>query len=250
MHKVSRLLNRRESLPPTSRNFFLLTCRSLSSQITCIQLVLKPRSPKDIATQHWEDLNPTHKPITSGPPLPTTPSLHRQTMAILSFLTVLTAALPLANAHFGLEYPPWRFNTLAGDAPASYSQWNYPCAGVPSNVTGNNVTDWPLDGGSLVLDLHHPWTYLFVNLGVQINPGSTVSNFNMSLSGQTFWNVTGNGTLCIEKLQLPDGFKPKDGDRASIQVVTTDSGSALYNVSLCRDDVPIRTVCTKTRNLT
>ncbi|TLS27422.1 hypothetical protein PpBr36_04188 [Pyricularia pennisetigena] len=149
-------------------------------------------------------------------------------MAILPFLTVLTAALPLASAHFGLEYPSWRANTLAGDNE-NYSQWTYPCAGVPSNATGNNVTDWPLDGGSLVLDLHHPWTYLFVNLGVQINVGSTVSNFNYSLSGQTFWNVTGNGTLCIEKLQLPDGFKPKDGDRASIQVVTTDSGPALYN---------------------
>lgn len=30
-------------------------------------------------------------------------------------------------------------------------------AGVPSNA--GNRTDWPLTGGSLKLDLHHPWTY-------------------------------------------------------------------------------------------
>lgn len=149
-------------------------------------------------------------------------------------LLALAALTPLAAAHFGLTHPSWRADTLSDAAPARYSQWTYPCAGVMSNDTGVNVTDWPLDGGSVVLDLHHDWTYLHVNLGLLIgdDPRATVTSFNMSLTGPTFWNVTGKGTLFIEKLALPAGFTPREGQRASIQVVTPGAtGSALYNVS-------------------
>jgi hypothetical protein len=45
-------------------------------------------------------------------------------------------------------------------------------------------------------------------------------------------NTTGNGTLCIPKLTIPAGLA-KEGDNATLQVVTFDSmGAALYNVSL------------------
>lgn len=41
-------------------------------------------------------------------------------------LALLAAAAQLASAHFGLEYPVWRTDTLANeDGP--YSQWTYPC---------------------------------------------------------------------------------------------------------------------------
>ncbi|KAM7207237.1 hypothetical protein V8F20_002503 [Naviculisporaceae sp. PSN 640] len=140
-------------------------------------------------------------------------------------LAVLATA-QLATAHYGLLYPEWRFDTLSGDE--RYSQWEYPCAGVPGN-TGNR-TEWPLTGGSLKLELHHAWTYVFVNLGL----GENVTVFNYTLTPQLF-NTTGNGTFCLPELPLPANLTPKDGDQASLQVITTDyKGTALYN---CADIV-------------
>ncbi|KAK6335636.1 hypothetical protein TWF696_002403 [Orbilia brochopaga] len=145
-------------------------------------------------------------------------------MFVKAFLTV--AALTHAvQAHFGIDYPPWRNDSFEDP----YNQRIAPCAGI--NATGMyNRTEWPLDGGSLVLDLHHPWTYVFVNLGL----GTEVTTFNYTLT-PNFLNVTGNGTFCLPKIQLPETLMPTDGQNASIQVVTSGaSGAALYN---CADIV-------------
>ena len=57
--------------------------------------------------------------------------------------------------------------------------------------------------------------------------GGNSSNFNVSLTPE-FWNATGKGTLCIDKVSLP--ITVDDGALASLQVVTVgESGSALYN---------------------
>ena len=87
-----------------------------------------------------------------------------------------------------------------------------------------------MTGGALELELHHPWTYLFVNLG--LGGGNVSSNFNASLTPRLL-NVTGRGTLCLPSLPVPGGdAAPRDGQPATLQVVTSgDSGSALYNVS-------------------
>lgn len=134
----------------------------------------------------------------------------------------LVAAAQLATAHFGIEYPEWRADTLmVEDGP--YSQYDYPCANVPDG-TGNR-TQWPLSGGAVSLELHHAWTYVFVNLGL----GDNVTNFNISLTPE-FLNVTGNGTFCLPLLELPEGLVANNGTNASIQVVTVgQSGTALYN---------------------
>ncbi|CAP59795.1 uncharacterized protein PODANS_1_1270 [Podospora anserina S mat+] len=143
-------------------------------------------------------------------------------MALTTALALLASA-QVATAHFGIEYPTWRDNTLGSASTSNYSQWEYPCAGVPGDL--GNVTDWPLDGGSLVLDLHHEWTYIFVNLGL----GENVANFNYSLT-DPFLNSTGNGTLCIPKVTLPANLPIQDGSLASIQVVTLgEKGQSLYN---------------------
>lgn len=165
-----------------------------------------------------------------------------------------------ASAHFGLTYPAWRADTLTSDEDSGYSQWTYPCmcpsslsplslpyphprrpipkltihvfppktgAGVPADE--GPVTDWPISGGSLQLELHHDWTYVFVNLGL----GTNVTNFNVTLTPE-FWNATGSGTLCVPSLPL-DLEGVKDGQEASIQVVTVgDKGSALYNCANVR----------------
>ncbi|KAK1499044.1 hypothetical protein CCUS01_02665 [Colletotrichum cuscutae] len=153
-------------------------------------------------------------------------------------LVLALGAANFASAHFGLAYPSWRADTLSGTNLTGYSQWTYPCtvplfsqsllpsaprAGVPYGR--GNVTDWPLDGGSIELDLHHDWTYVFINLGLE--SGGNVTTHNITLTPQ-FWNATGSGTLCVEKLALPT--TAKDGQRGSIQVVTVgESGSGLYN---------------------
>lgn len=102
----------------------------------------------------------------------------------------------------------------------------FPGANV-NQTSATNRTLWPLTGGSLSLDLHHPWTYLFVNLGL----GTDYPTFNITLTQQLL-NETGNGTLCMPHIVLPASYTPSDGQNASIQVVTVgNSGSALYNVS-------------------
>ncbi|KAJ4164788.1 hypothetical protein LMH87_006449 [Akanthomyces muscarius] len=140
---------------------------------------------------------------------------------MLTKIALLLAASRAVTAHFGLTQPQWRADTLAAENEAKYSQWNYPCAGVPYGA--GNTTEWPLDGGSLELDLHHPWTYVFVNLGL----GGNTTNFNLTLTPD-LWNTTGRGTFCVDKLAVPAGIA--DGTRATLQVVTSGaSGSALYN---------------------
>ncbi|KAK1977799.1 hypothetical protein LZ30DRAFT_691890 [Colletotrichum cereale] len=143
-------------------------------------------------------------------------------MATKTLLVALGAA-NLASAHFGLTYPTWRIDTLSEANEKIYSQWTYPCAGVPYGQ--GNVTDWPVDGGSVVLDLHHDWTYLFINLGIEVNGNITTHNITLT---PELWNSTGSGTLCIEKLPLP--VPAQNGQRGSLQVVTVGaSGSGLYN---------------------
>ncbi|KAK7967058.1 uncharacterized protein PG986_001335 [Apiospora aurea] len=133
---------------------------------------------------------------------------------------LLLATLQLSAAHFSIEYPTWRADTLAENT--TYDQWRYPCAGAAPGAAGR--TEWPVQGGSVVLGLHHEWTYVFVNLGL----GTNASAFNVSLTPD-FVNATGRGTYCIPSLPLP--IQPRDGDNATIQVVTSGkSGSALYNV--------------------
>ncbi|KAJ6442787.1 expression library immunization antigen 1 [Purpureocillium lavendulum] len=162
-------------------------------------------------------------------------------MDMLSKTVLLAlAAAQGAVAHFGIVYPSWRADTLADEENSTYSQWTYPCnirrmdraltsacardetgAGVPFGK--GNTTDWPLGGGSLKLSLHHPWTYVFVNLAV----GDNATSFNVSLTPE-FWNATGKGTLCVPKLPVP--VNVTDGTKGSLQVVTLGaSGSALYN---------------------
>jgi hypothetical protein len=94
-------------------------------------------------------------------------------------------------------------------------------------VTNNNRSTWALDGGSIKIEFHHPFTYVWFNLGL----GAVPAAFNISLTPMPL-NETGNGTICIPKFPLPADLSVAEGDEASLQVVTVgDSGSALYNVS-------------------
>ncbi|OAL39971.1 hypothetical protein AYO20_00884 [Fonsecaea nubica] len=138
------------------------------------------------------------------------------------FIAALLVAANVVSAHFELNYPTWRGDSFLPPA----SQYIFPCANVNTSAESNaNRTLWPLDGGSLVIDFHHPWTYVAFNLGF----GSDIATFNISLNPMLL-NETGNGTICIPKWTLPADLGITDGMDASLQVITIgDSGSALYN---------------------
>ncbi|KAI6798136.1 hypothetical protein KC363_g716 [Hortaea werneckii] len=154
-----------------------------------------------------------HYRLVAQPPETPTPSM--KYLAICS--SILLAQL--AKAHFDITYPATRGDSFLPPA----SQWLYPCAGI--NATTNR-TMWPTTGGSLVLDLHHPFTYIWVNLGL----GEEVASFNVSLTPNLPYNETGNGTLCLPHVALPEEANVTEGAVGSLQVITVgDSGSALYN---------------------
>lgn len=91
-------------------------------------------------------------------------------------------------------------------------------AGVPYDE--GNMTEW--NGKSVKIDLHHPFSYVWLNVGL----GENSTNFNITLTPQ-FWNVTGSGSVCVEDLPWPDNVE--NGTVGTLQVVTSDKGSALYN---------------------
>ncbi|KAF7890892.1 uncharacterized protein EAF01_010701 [Botrytis porri] len=140
-------------------------------------------------------------------------------MATFNIIVLLSFLSSIVSAHFSIKYPPPRGNSFLPPA----SQWEYPCANI--NTTENR-TLYPTASFPINLDLHHPWTYVFINLGLGIN-GS--SNLNISLTPSPL-NTTGSGYLCLSDFDLPSGVTLEDGMNATIQVVTIgESGSALYN---------------------
>ena len=110
-----------------------------------------------------------------------------------------------------------------------FIQLTNPPSGANVNQTAaTNRTEWPLTGGSMILDLHHKWEYLFINIGL----GTEYPVTNISLTNDGPLNITGSGELCVPEFKLPNGVTVVDGQNATIQVVTTsNTGTALYNVS-------------------
>ncbi|CAD6449170.1 dff1e2e8-a30a-4124-99bc-9614e19cb34d [Sclerotinia trifoliorum] len=140
-------------------------------------------------------------------------------MITINLVLLFSFLSSLVSAHFSLEYPPSRGNSFLPPA----SQWIYPCANI--NTTENR-TLYPTSSFPIGLNLHHHWTYIFVNLALGTN-GS--SNFNISLTPAPL-NATGSGHLCLSDFDLPSEIKLEDGLNATVQVVTVgESGSALYN---------------------
>ncbi|CAG9989754.1 unnamed protein product [Clonostachys byssicola] len=143
----------------------------------------------------------------------------------MMFKTALAlASAQIAAAHYGLVYPEWRADTLNAPEDSTLSQWTYPCAGA--DFGSGNITEWPLEGGSIQLDLHHAWTYVFLNLGL----GENTTDFNITLTHHQLMNTTGKGLLCLDDIRLPDNSNVTQGAVGTLQVVTVgDTGSALYN---------------------
>jgi hypothetical protein len=110
-------------------------------------------------------------------------------------------------------------------------------SGANASETTSNRTDWSPTGGSVRLEVHHPWALTYVNLGI----GTNVSSFNVSLVDN--FNQTGNGTFCLknageaaiaaELLRRNMTKESLEGMGGSLQVIQiTTTGQALYNVCI------------------
>lgn len=180
-------------------------------------------------------------------------------------LLSLASLLGLSTAHFHVLYPEWRADSLT---TKTASQWLFPCKVSPqmqiqptstiislptiilftpaNSISGANIsettdlsnrTQWPVTGGSLSLQVSHPWALTYVNLGI----GTNVSSFNISLVNG--FNQTGNGTFCLKetgKAALAAGLakanlsaETLEGMQGSLQIIQIAStGASLFNV--CR----------------
>ncbi|KAJ9207690.1 hypothetical protein DTO027B5_3713 [Paecilomyces variotii] len=130
-------------------------------------------------------------------------------------LLSLAAIVPLAAAHFKLEYPPSR-----GFDEDKMPE--FPCGGFPQS---SNRTKLSLSADSIpvALILGHSQTAAEVLLALGNDPGD---NYNITLA-HTF-GITGLGAFCLPSVSLK-GVPLTDGLNATVQVVTDgDNGGGLY----------------------
>lgn len=140
-------------------------------------------------------------------------------------LLSLAAIVPLAAAHFKLNYPPSR----------GFDEDNmpeFPCGGFAQS---DNRTKLSISAGTVpvALTLGHSQTVVEILLALGNNPGD---NYNITLA-HTF-HVTGLGSFCLPGVSLNEsalGVPLTDGLNATLQVVTDgDTGGGLYAVCSCR----------------
>lgn len=132
---------------------------------------------------------------------------------------LLAAALPLASAHFTLDWPPARGfddDTLV----------QFPCGG--QNTVSTNRTKWPIGGGPIQLGMHHTASKVQVLLSLGNDPGV---NYNITLLPTIQEQGPQNFCIAPTALQFPSGLNITEGTNATIQVVTNgDPNGGLYNV--------------------
>ena len=125
-------------------------------------------------------------------------------------LLALVAAFP-AFAHYTLDYPP----TSGFDED---KEPNSPCGGFNPDVT--NLTAWPLGGGQISIDSHHPQMTLLYR--AQLMGSTTWVNLT-----DGFLLMTGLGELCINSGRVPTNWTGKVG---VIQTIGQPPDGTLYQV--------------------
>ena len=126
---------------------------------------------------------------------------------ILTFLTTL----PLVLAHYTLDYPP----TTGFDED---QEPNPPCGGF--NPDPANLTAWPLSGGQIAIDSHHPEMTILYR--AQLMGSDSWVNLT-----DGFLLMTGLGELCITAGPVPDDWNGKAG---VIQTIGQPPDGILYQV--------------------
>ncbi len=154
----------------------------------------------------------------------------------LSIIALFATLSSLAQGHTVITYPGWRGNNLILNETFPFGMgWVYPCGGIGPTT---NRTAWPLDGsGAFAFQpgwfAGHIQNLIYINLGLGAEP------VNYSMPMVPVFQINGPttnpypGTVCLPKVPLPEGVKPKKGDLASIQIVQAQKhGGALYSVRL------------------
>jgi hypothetical protein len=135
----------------------------------------------------------------------------------------LSPLLPIAAAHFTLDWPPSR--GFDEDKMPTF-----PCGGY--DTPSSNRTSIALKAGVLPVDItfHHSETAVSYLLALGSSPGD---NFNITL--EPTLGAHGLGEFCLPNIPLDSkslGVSLHDGLNATLQVVTDgDNGGGLYAVS-------------------
>lgn len=135
-----------------------------------------------------------------------------------STTAILLGLLPIASAHFALNFPAAR-----GDDDTN--QATFPCGGYPDVAERTPVS---LSSIPLSMELGHTENYVSVFLAIGNEPGES---FNVTL-----WPTVleqGPGDFCWQSIPIPENLTIEEGTNATVQVITNGhDGSGLYNVSL------------------
>ncbi|KAL8839641.1 MAG: hypothetical protein Q9170_001647 [Blastenia crenularia] len=133
----------------------------------------------------------------------------------LDFL-LLSCLASLASAHFTLDSPPAR----GFDEDQLV---NFPCGG--QNTVSSNRTPFSLAGGSIQLTMEHDRSAVQVLIALG---NDATDSFNTVLVPTT--QEEGFGKFCLRDVKIPESLGVKEGDNATIQVVTNgDPTGGLYN---------------------
>ncbi|CRG88864.1 putative protein AFUA_6G02800 [Talaromyces islandicus] len=148
---------------------------------------------------------------------------------------ILSPLLPIAAAHFTLDWPPAR--GFDEDKMPTF-----PCGGF--GTPSSNRTSIALAASVLPVDItfHHSETSVSYLLALGSSPGE---NFNITL--EPTLGAHGLGEFCLPNIPLDSkslGLSLRDGQNATLQVVTDgDNGGGLY---ACADIVFSSSITTNT----
>ncbi|KAL8784114.1 MAG: hypothetical protein Q9213_004173 [Squamulea squamosa] len=135
-------------------------------------------------------------------------------MKLIFFTLSLLASI--VSAHFTLDFPKAR-------EADEEQQGTFPCGG--GGAVSNERTAWPIAGGSIQLTLEHSHSAVQALLAVGNDPGS---NFNVVLVPTI--QEQGIGKFCLSDVKIPENLGLRDGDNATIQVVTdSEATGGLYH---------------------
>ncbi|KAL8925009.1 MAG: hypothetical protein Q9208_003693 [Pyrenodesmia sp. 3 TL-2023] len=131
-------------------------------------------------------------------------------LLIISFLTAVS------SAHFTLDFPPARSSD-------DESQSTFPCGG--HNSVASERTPFPLSGGPIQMTMGHDRSAVQVLIALG---NDATEAFNTVLVPTT--QEEGIGQFCLSNVQIPESLGVREGDNATIQVVTNgDPTGGLYN---------------------
>ncbi|KAL8959383.1 MAG: hypothetical protein Q9193_003746 [Seirophora villosa] len=134
-------------------------------------------------------------------------------------LFTTTLLVSVTSAHFTLDSPPARGSN-------EDEQATFPCGG--SDSISSTRTPFPLNGGRISMTMGHDRSLVQVLIALGNDPTDA---FNTVLVPVT--QEEGFGKFCLSDVNIPESLGAREGENATIQVVTNgDPTGGLYNVGI------------------